>query len=152
MNRTPKLSGLAGLATFFAALCLVAAPAFAEGKRWFDGSDKVYIRQHGQFVRVFEPDGHLKRARRSFVKENTANAADELEKAAAGFAYFAERAAGEQRKELELAARGLEKLADDVRAKRVGEVTNFDRALADAKRILAGDPPPSAPAKPPEAK
>jgi hypothetical protein len=134
-----------------AAALLPAAPSAADAsaKRWFFGSDRVFIRQHEQFVRIVEPDIHLARARRSFAKDHPANAADELEKAAAGFAYFAERAAGAQRKELEVASRALQKLADDVRARRIGEVTNLDRALADAERILAEEPPP-APETPPD--
>jgi hypothetical protein len=95
---------------------------------------------------------HLDRAQRSFAKNQLGSAADELEKAAAGFAYFADRAAGARRNELEHAERGLTKLADDVRAKRVGEATNLDRALADARRILAGDPPPEPRAAPPAAR
>jgi hypothetical protein len=140
------------LVSFLAlAALLVAGPAASDTKRWFAGGDKVYIRQHNEFVRVQEPDVHLDRARRSFVKDHASRAADELEKAAAGFAYFAERAAGDQHRELRKAARGLGQLADDVRAKRVGEITNFDRALADARRILADGPPPIAPTETPEA-
>ena len=121
--------------------------ASADTPRWFTGSDKVYLRQHGQFVRVQEPSTHLARARRSYLKGHTSISADELEKAAVGFAYFADRSAGPSRQELELATRALEKLADEVRAKRVDEVTTLDRALADARRILAGEPPPSLPAR-----
>jgi hypothetical protein len=138
----------------FALVGLLAAGtrAAAEDKRWFEDGDRVFIRQHEQFERIFEPDVHLSRARRSFVKDHAANSADELERAAAGFAYFAERAAGEERKQLEAAERGLNKLADDVRARRVGEITNFDRALEDAKRILTRGPAPAAPVKAPETK
>jgi hypothetical protein len=118
-----------------AVLLSAALPGAAETKRWFRD----------------EPDVHLKRARESFVKNHASLAADELEKAAAGFAYFADRSAGDERKELDAASRGLNKLADDVRAKRVGEVTNFDRALADANRILAREKAPSTPAEPPKA-
>jgi hypothetical protein len=135
-----------------ALVALVGSPATGDDKRWFEGQDKVFIRQHEEFVRIFEPDVHLSRARRSFLKDHAPIAADELEKAAAGFSYFAERLAGDQRKEFEAAALGLIKLADDVRARRVGEVTNFDRALADAKRILADGPSPRAPATAPETK
>jgi hypothetical protein len=134
-----------------AVLLSAALPGAAETKRWFRDGDKVYIRQHLRFEQVFEPDVHLKRARESFVKNHASLAADELEKAAAGFAYFADRSAGDERKELDAASRGLNKLADDVRAKRVGEVTNFDRALADANRILAREKAPSTPAEPPKA-
>jgi hypothetical protein len=143
-----RASRLLAVAALVAPLLAAADPAAADGKRWFDGRDKVYIRQHTQFVRIQEPDVHLSRARNSFLKDHAALAADELEKAAAGFAYFADRAVAEQREELELAARALEKLADDVRAKRAGEITNFDRALVDAKRILAGEPPPAPPKTP----
>ena len=147
-----RSASYAFLASFVAlAAWLAAGPASSDTKRWFEGGDKVYIRQHNDFVRIQEPDVHLERARRSFLKEHASRAADELEKAAAGFAYFAERAAGDQHKELRQAARGLEKLADDVRAKRVGEITNFDRALADARRVLANGPPPVAPAEGPVA-
>jgi hypothetical protein len=151
MLRAPRTSSWA-LAFALAALVVSGAPAAAEDKRWFEGGDKVFIRQHERFERIFEPDVHLSRARRSFVKDHAASAADELEKAAAGFAYFAERKAGGERKELETAERGLNKLADDVRARRVGEITNFDRALEDARRILARGPAPAEPAKAPDTK
>lgn len=136
----------------FALGLALAAAASAEPQRWFHQNDRVYIRQREQFVRILEPHVHLERARRSFSSGQLGIAADELERAAGGFAYFAERAAGEERRELETAERGLQKLADDVRAGRVGEITNLERALADAERILAKGPPPEAGEKAPEAK
>jgi hypothetical protein len=158
MLASTRLSAWLSLAVLLAAVA--AAPVQSEEKRWFEGSDKVFIRQHNQFVRIVEPDVHLSRARRSFVKDHMALAADELEKAAAGFAYFAERSAGDSRRELAVGERALQKLADDVRARRVSEVTTLDRAIDDAKRILAGAPSPatpgaapaSAPAKTPDAR
>jgi hypothetical protein len=145
-------TSLSAWALALVALLASGTPAVADENRWFKDGDNVFIRQHEQFVRIFEPDVHLSRARRSFVKDHTANAADELEKAAGGFAYFADRATGDERKEIEAAGIGLTKLADDVRARRVGEITNFDRALLEAKRILARETAPPAPAKPPEPK
>ncbi len=133
-------------------LAFVAADgALADGKRWFEGSDKVFIRQHEEFVRISEPDVHLQRAQRRFAKGMQSGAADELEKAAAGFAYFAERAAGDARRELTLASRALSKLADETRGGRVDEITTLDRAIADAMRVLSGEPAkPAEPAKPPQ--
>jgi len=146
----------ASLAACVLALLASGSPAAADQKRWFEVGDKVFIRQHEQFVRIFEPDVHLSRARRSFLKNHTGNAADELEKAAGGFAYFADRfalhATGDERKRIEAAGIGLTKLADDVRARRVGEITNFDRALEEAKRILAEERTEPAPAQAPETK
>ena len=130
---------------------LAAHGALAEGKRWFDGSDKVFIRQHEQFERISEPDVHLERAHRRFAKGMNSGAADELEKAAAGFAYFAERAAGDERKALTVAERALNKLADEMRHGDVDEITTLERAIADANRLLAGDPAkPAEPAAPPK--
>jgi hypothetical protein len=117
-----------------------ASGALADEKRWFEGSDKVFIRQREQFVRISEPHIHLTRAQRSFAKGHRSAAADELEKASAGFAYFEDRAAGEHRAQLRLASRALTKLADDVRDGDVQEITEVDRAVADAKRVLAGTP------------
>jgi len=125
---------------------LLAAPLAAEPKRWFEPGEKVYIRQHFEFVRIQEPSTHLRRAQRSFEKGERSVAANELERAAAGFAYFAERAAGAQRKELESASRGLNELADEIRERAV-ELTTLERAIRDAERILAGEPPPR-PAQP----
>jgi hypothetical protein len=136
---------------------LAGEASLADEKRWFENSDKVFIRQRDQFERIQEPDVHLDRARRGFAKENRAYAADELEKAAAGFAYFADRAAGSERKELEIASHALNRLADQVRRDEVDEITTLDRAIADAKRVLAGEPapagwqPPPKPAPPPPA-
>lgn len=149
--RRPLRLGLAAGAW----LCLALATsdgALAGDKRWFEGGDKVFIRLHDDFVRIQEPDIHLQRAHRRYAKGLKGGAADELEKAAAGFSYFAERAAGEDRRELSLAARALGKLADQTRRGEVGEITELERAIADAQRILAGQPKPEAapPAKPPE--
>jgi hypothetical protein len=130
----------------FAALVLgpvVPLAARADEKRWFEDSDKVFIRQHELFVRISEPDVHLKRARRAFASDNRFNAADELEKAAAGCSYFADRSAGGERAQLEIASRALNKLADQIRRGEVDEITTLDRAIADANRILAGEPPPA---------
>jgi hypothetical protein len=135
-------------------LCLSLAASsgsLAGDKRWFEGGDKVFIRQHDDFVRVQEPDIHLQRAHRRFAKGLKVGAADELEKAAAGFSYFAERAAGDARKELSLASRALNKLADQTRRGDVGEITELERAIADAQRILAGEPKPVTVAPPPPA-
>jgi hypothetical protein len=131
---------------------VLAVAGSADPQRRFHQNDRVFVRQREQFVRIEEPHVHLRRARSSFSSDQMRAAADELERAAAGFAYFAERAAGQERKELERAERGLAKLADDVRARRVGEITNLDRALAEAERTLAQGPAPEAPAKAPEAK
>ncbi len=149
-RRRVRLARAAGGA--WLCLSLVAASgALAGDKRWFEGGDKVFIRQHDDFVRVQEPDIHLQRAHRRYAKGLKAGAADELEKAAAGFSYFAERGAGADRKELSLAARALNKLADQMRRGEVGEITELERAIADALRILAGEPkPPTAPAQPTE--
>jgi hypothetical protein len=119
---------------------LADAGAHADTKRWFIGSDKVFIRQHETFVRVQEPDVHMSRARRGFVKDRRSYAADELEKAAVGFAYFAQRTAGEDRRRLETAEKALSQLADQIRRGDVDEVTTLDRALEDASRALAGQP------------
>jgi hypothetical protein len=151
MLRTARAVTLRGLAALALGIVLAAA-ASADTQRWFHQNDRVFIRQREQFVRVDEPDVHLARARRAFLSDQTGVAADELERAAGGFAYFAERASGAERKELEMAERGLAKLADDVRARRIGEVTELDRALAEAKRILAKGPPPEAPSQAPEPK
>ena len=148
MLRTGKLLALWGSVLWL----VVAGSASADTARRFHQDDRVFIRQREQFFRIEEPHVHLQRARKSFLSDQMRVAADELERAAAGFAYFAERAAGQERQELERAERGLTKLADDVRARRIGEVTNLDRALADAERILAQGPPAEAPPKAPEAK
>jgi hypothetical protein len=151
-NRRPSRPGAWRLVAFaLAGLHLVGGAAFAEDKRWFEGGDKVFVRQHEDFVRIQEPDVHLQRAHRRFAKGIKAGAADELEKAAAGFAYFAQRSAGADRKELTLASRALNKLADQVRRGEIDEITTLERAIADAKRILAGEPAQSAePAAPPK--
>ncbi|HEU4429701.1 MAG TPA: hypothetical protein VFT98_13150 [Myxococcota bacterium] len=138
-------------ALVLAAALLVASPLAAQTKRWFEDSDKVYIRQNFEFIRIQEPDVHMKRARRSFEKGQRSNASNELERAAAGFAYFAERAAGAQRRELTTASRALNELADQIRKREVDEITTLDRAIADAERVLAGGPPPR-PAQPQPAK
>lgn len=131
---------------------VLGAAASADTKRWFEGSDKVYVRQHEIFERIQEPDVHMERALRRFDKGMKGSAADELEKAAAGFSYFADRSGGAERRELELASRALNRLADDVRRGKVDEITTLERAVADAERVLAGEPAKLAPQGPPAPK
>ncbi len=131
------------------AVLAIASGAGADARRWFEGSDKVYIRQHEQLVRIQEPRFHMTQARRAFAKGLRSVAADDFEKAAAGFAYFRDRAAGDNRKQLDLASRALDKLGDDIRRGKVDEVTTLDRAIEDAERVLRGLPEtPPAPAAP----
>jgi hypothetical protein len=147
-HRSPLALALAAGAWLGLALAIAAS---ADTKRWFEGSDKVYVRlrQHDIFERIQEPDVHMERALRRFEKGMKSSAADELEKAAAGFSYFADRSAGAERRELELAGRALNRLADDVRRRKVSEVTTLERAVADAERVLAGEPPKPAQQGPP---
>lgn len=124
----------------FLAACAIATGAAAREYRYFQGSDRVYYESsHRTLERVVEPHFHLTRAERAFAKGHRAYAAENLEKAAVGFDYFSDRAAGEDRRQLDLARRALEKLARDVRRGDVAEVTTLERALADARRVLAGE-------------
>jgi Asp-tRNA(Asn)/Glu-tRNA(Gln) amidotransferase B subunit len=130
-----------------------AASASAHEYRFFNGSDRVYYQSYYRvFEPVAEPHIHLDRAERAFAKGHRAYAAENLEKAAAGFDYFSERAAGEDRHQLDLAQRALEKLARDVRRGEIDEVTTLARALSDARKVLAGEAvmvmPSAAPAAP----
>ena len=118
----------------------VAGSATAREYRFFEGSDRVYYESyHRTLERVVEPHFHLTRAERAFAKGHRSYAAENLEKAAAGFGYFEERAAGEDRRQLDLARRALEKLAREVRRGNVDEPTTLERAVADARRVLAGE-------------
>ena len=147
MNR--RLRSIAPRAVLSAlALCTLLAAAAAadpDPKRWFEDGDKVYVRQHERFERIYEPDVHLKRARRAYLKDHASLAADELEKAAVGMSYFAARTGGRQHREFVEAAGGLNKLADKARKREIGEITLLDDAIADALRILAGEPKPTPP-------
>jgi Asp-tRNA(Asn)/Glu-tRNA(Gln) amidotransferase B subunit len=143
------------LVTSLAMLAAVAFAASADAHeyRYFNGSDRVYYQRYDrELERVQEPHFHLARAERAFAKGHRSYAADNLEQAAAGFDYFSERAAGEDRRQLDLASRALVKLARDVRRGDVDELTTLERALSDARRVLAGEAvmvtPPAAPAQP----
>ena len=140
--------------TTLAVGCLLAGAASADPgpKRWFDDGDKIYVRQHERFERIYEPDVHLQRARRAYLKDHASLAADELEKAAAGMSYFAERSGGAQHREFVEAAGGLGKLADQARRREIGEITVLDDAIADALRILAGEPKKAPPVAAPPPK
>ena len=136
------------------ALVSLAAAAGADDTRWFEGRDKVYMRQHETFYRVEEPHVHMKRARSSFESGHHGLAADEMERAAVGFAYFSDRTAGEDRRQLEATERELNKLADRVRRHEVDGVAEIDSLFADATRVLARESlkaPEAAPAGPPAA-
>lgn len=156
------MSSWLGLRTAFllsAGLALAAAGAAADDTRWFEGRDKVFVRQHEMFYRVLEPHVEMKRARNSFEAGHQSVAADELERAAAGFAYFADRSGGEDRRQLEATERELNKLSDRVRKGEVDGVGEIDALIADARRVLAREslklpeapPPPVAPAPAPDA-
>jgi hypothetical protein len=125
----------------------LAAGAEAREYRFFHANDKVYYQGSSRRIEpISEPHIHLGRAERAFAKGQRAYAAENLEKAAAGFAYFRERAAGEDRRQLDLAGRALEELAREVRRGDVAEVTTLERAIADARRVLAGEAVMSEPA------
>ena len=137
---TPRLVAslvfLAGLAA--------ASGATAREFRFFDVGDRVYYQSvHQDLEPIAEPHIYLPRAQRAFEKGHRAAAAQNLEKAAAGFNYFSERVTGEDRRQLDLAARALGKLARDLRRGEVDEVTTLERAIADAERVLAGDYEPT---------
>lgn len=131
----------------------VAASAGAREYRNFEGSDRVYYQRTARWLEpVSEPHVHLDRAERAFAKGHRLYAAENLEKAAAGFRYFEERAAGTDRQQLRLAGRALDALARDVRRGDVAEINTLQSALHDARRVLAGEaamtPPATAPAAP----
>jgi hypothetical protein len=134
MSRTlvASLALLAGLAT--------ATGAAAREYRFFEEGDRVYYQSYTHRIElVAEPHIHLGRAESAFAKGHRSYAAENLEKAAVGFHYFSERTAGEDRRQLDLARRALEKLAREIRRGDVDEVTTLSRALADARRVLAGE-------------
>jgi hypothetical protein len=131
----------------------VAASAGAREYRHFEGSDRVYYNRAARWLEpVSEPHIHLGRAERAFAKGHRLYAAENLEKAAAGFRYFEERAAGTDRQQLRLAGRALGALAREVRRGDVAEINTLQNALDDARRVLAGEavmtPPGVAPAAP----
>lgn len=128
---------LAAAATL--AIHLGAGGAAAEETRWFRPGEKVYIRQHEQFFAVQEPHVHMKLARRAFEKGLNSVAADEIERAAVGFAYFAQRGAGQDRKQLEASSQALGDLASEVRKGDVDGVGQLDLVFKDARRVLAGE-------------
>jgi len=117
-----------------------ASAAGAREFRFFEGSDRVYYETHYRRLEpISEPHIHLARAARSFANGNRSYAAENLEKAAAGFSYFEERAAGEDRRQLDRAGRALAKLARQVRRGDVDGVEIVERAVSDAQRVLAGE-------------
>lgn len=139
------------------ALALANAGAAADETRWFEGRDRVFIRQHEMFQRVDEPHLHMKRARSSFEAGHRGLAADEIERAAVGFAYFADRSAGEDKRQLDATERELNKLADRVRKGEVDGVGELDSLFSDGRRVLARESlkapesaPPAAPQPPAE--
>jgi hypothetical protein len=138
-------------------LAMLAAIAFAASAgaheyRYFSGSDRVYYQRYDrELEQVQDPHFHLAIAERAFAKGHLSYAADNLEKAAAGFHYFSDRAAGEDRRQLDLAKLALEKLAREVRRGDIDELTTVERALSDARRVLAGEAVMVTPAAPPAA-
>jgi hypothetical protein len=122
------------------AACVAGDAANAREYRFFEGRDRVFYQDFGHRLQpIAPPHFHLTRAERAFAHGNRAYAAENLEKAAAGFDYFRERAAGEDRRQLDMAGRALTKLARDVRRGGVDEVTTIERAVSDARRVLAGE-------------
>jgi hypothetical protein len=117
---------------------LAGAAAASEEYRWFEGRDRVYVRQHEMIEEIHEPAWHLQRAHEAFAHEHITLCADELEKAAAGFAYFRDRRGASDHKTLDRTVKSLDKLADDVRAKRVDGIAALDAVIADANRVIDG--------------
>ena len=122
------------------ALLAGASSAGAREFRFFDVGDRVYYESFSNDLEpIVEPHVYLPRAVRAFGKGHLSYAAQNLEKAAAGFEYFSERAAGEDRRQLDKASRALSKLARQVRRGEVDGVHVVEEAVADAQRVLAGE-------------
>jgi hypothetical protein len=97
----------------------------------------VVVEEDVWVVLLDESAGHLRHARESFVKKDTAAAAAEIQKAAAFVKVEATRA-GKAVREAVLAAAGeLEKLAAVVKSGAVKSVEELDAAFARAHHALA---------------
>ncbi|HEU4429709.1 MAG TPA: hypothetical protein VFT98_13190 [Myxococcota bacterium] len=124
-----------------AALLAAAPAANARDYRFFEQGDRVYYQPYGSgsyFEKVAPPHFYLPKAVSAFEKGHRSVSAEYLEKAAVGFAYFEERAAGEDKRQLKIAGRALEKLAYSVRRGET-ELTTLQRAVKDAERVLDGE-------------
>jgi hypothetical protein len=121
---------------------LLAAPAAnARDYYFFEQGDRVYYQPYGSgsyFEKIAPPRFYLPKAVRAFEKGHRSISAEYLEKAAVGFRYFEERAAGRDKRQLKTAARALEKLAYSVRRGET-ELTTLQRAVKDAERVLDGE-------------
>ncbi|HEY8122954.1 MAG TPA: hypothetical protein VII78_16655 [Myxococcota bacterium] len=140
---------------FFASLALIAgllcaSAAGAREYRSFDLGDRVYYqRSDRELEPIVEPHIYLARAERAFARGSRSYAAENLEKAAAGFGYFSARAAGTDRRQLEFAGRALDELARSVRRGEVDGVAVMADALSVARRVLDGEAVMPAPAAEP---
>lgn len=147
MSRRHLVPSIVLLAGLFSATL-----AGAREYRFFEPGDRVYYqRSDREFEPIVEPHIYLARAESSFAHGNRSYAAENLEKAAAGFDYFSERAAGADRRQLELGGRALERLARAVRRGEVDGVAMMADELSVARRVLAGEAVPSGPASAPGA-
>jgi hypothetical protein len=82
-------------------------------------------------------NSHLQKARESFVKKDTAKAADELRKASRWLEAAARRSPAEARAGLTDSAREIGKLADDVAHGTVKDAHDMDQAMARASLAVA---------------
>jgi len=120
---------------------LVAPAAGARDYRFFEQGDRVYYQPYGSsryFEKLAPPHFYLPKALSAFEKGHRSISAEYLEKAAVGFSYFEERAAGEDKRQLKIAGRALDKLAYSVRRGET-ELTTLQRAVKDAERVLDGE-------------
>ena len=125
------------MASVSLALSLPASAA-ADGGKWFDPPNaRVFIEQHGNFVRIEEPDFHMAAARRSFEHGNLYAASDEVERAAGGVAFMAEHAAGQRRRNLLNAQSELLALKNLLRRKEAKSVAVLDRVFRITENAMS---------------
>ncbi len=118
-------------------LIATAASAGAYQHRGDFYRNRIVAEQRGTLVRIYEPEHHLRIARRAYANGSRYLASRELESAAAAVGYLEDRASGARRRQLDQAERGLDRLARDLRRNDPAAAEHFDAALKAVDEALA---------------
>jgi hypothetical protein len=91
----------------------------------------------GTVVVALGAESHFRKARASFLENDSQKAASEIRKAAAEMKTEADQATGKAKEILQASIRELEELADEVKKGAVSSVKKLDEAFAEAYQALA---------------
>ena len=91
----------------------------------------------GTILVVLGPESHFRKARTSFLQNDSQEAASEIRKGAAALQSEADQVAGKGKEILQASIRKLEALADELKKGAINSVKKLDEAFSEAYQALA---------------